>query len=410
MLARAVRALEDVGLLIRVDRPDLAGAIAEDRTVRIGPPPAPKTLQGQLGTPQHPGPRAPDVPAPLPPDTPVQRPVSDTNDSRANDAAPKAEEAKPTTPARDEAAAEGQTASQAKGAQGAVPATQGGRTVSGQWPAGGRTAAGQPPSDVSRETGDPRPETGDGQTPTVASAAPSPPSAHGNGETPNKRAASASPPPADGETADATRETGEGRRALPQRPPRADSHAGDEPPGEREVTDACPATAARDQPTAVAEPGEPTKADPGGANNSTAKGKPDAAFAPTSAYLDAVDMIVKHLGQALYPTREDMAIEGRKARPMQGPDEFEARERGCLLAAWSAVMELGIGPVELYRLEERAIKEAVATRRKRLRKPRGAWWRCWFNKHMQAHYGAQRWAQATRKVRAGIALGPPPGG
>ena len=118
-------------------------------------------------------------------------------------------------------------------------------------------------------------------------------------------------------------------------------------------------------------------------------------------------MLVRDIGKALYPTREDLVVEGRKARPTQGPDEFEARERGALTVAWSAVKTLGIGQVELLRLGERAVKEAGRTRRKRTNKPKGAAWMYWFNRHMESMVGAAEWTAARRKAKLQVASGPP---
>ncbi|MFZ1988883.1 MAG: hypothetical protein WAW96_03835, partial [Alphaproteobacteria bacterium] len=87
-----------------------------------------------------------------------------------------------------------------------------------------------------------------------------------------------------------------------------------------------------------------------------------------------------------------------------------AGERGEILGVWESVLATEIGQVELVQLEQRAVKEAERIRRKQTRKPRGAAWTYWMDKHMQAGLHAGRWLSVRRGRRwAGNASGPPPG-
>ena len=297
-----------------------------------------------------------------------------------------------------------------------------GRKGSRRRPESGRKVSGQRPTDVSRsrrKTADPRPETADRrpQTPPAASATPPPPAADGCGQTEGENLTAA----ASARASDPRPQTPQVALAAPA-PPAADrpsrdeqaatgdveadnGQAGNGQAGNGQARDAVPAAPAHHPPQADAdaEAGRPTEADPGGT-----KGHGEAeAFEPASACLDSLEIMVTSIGNALYPTREDLVVEGRKARPMQGPDEFERRERGALMVAWSAVLDLGMGQVELLRLHQRALKEANAVRRKRTNKPKGAAWMHWLNEHMAAAVGSDGWAQARRTAKFKLGSGPP---
>ena len=212
------------------------------------------------------------------------------------------------------------------------------------------------------ETSDVRPETGDGQTadpipdtPTAAAAAPTP-----------------APPTADGQTGgEQTGRLPDGTTSPPEPCGAQDVQPADPmpvdvptPPG-----DALPSAV----PTAVAEPLQPTEADPGQGPGRTAAG-PDMTW-HSEAY-------AKSVMAELYPTRQDLVEQGRRCAPPQGPDEFERRELACIVACFDKAL-FGIGQVEAMRLLEKAIKEAKATHRKRARKTRGRLWVYWINQHMR---------------------------
>jgi hypothetical protein len=363
LLARALRALEDVGLLARVERPDLADAVAHDRTVRIGPAPTPKTLAGQLGTPQHPGPRAPE-----------NKPTTPTT-------------AAPTTPhAGEEAAAEGQAQGAKAGGQDNHARTAEAAGDSGQWPDAGRPAAGPPPADVRRETS----RQGDGQTPKAASAAPSPLSAHGYGETGEKQeTATAAPAPADAPTGDAPQDTAQPGRAGPGDDPRPDGQAADLPTGDGQVsqagqtshpTGADPQAPGGPQGTSAApppaEPIKPTEADPGQA---AAVSRPRRQPADMGWHCEA---FAEQVLNVLYQTRDDLVSQGRRCTPPQAPDEFRQREMGCLARCFERGL-VGLDQIGAMRLIERSLKEARATHRKRAKTTRGRLWVYWFNHHVR---------------------------
>jgi len=352
-IKRAIKALIDVCLLERVQRPDIEAAIRADRTIL-------PVWDGQTDD-------APDVSG------------EEVNEAKQVDEAPAA--AGEETPA--------------------APPTEAadGRPVSGRRPADGRPAAGPRPGDV-------RQETRDRQTPPAAPAAPPPPTAHGNGQTGDfRQPAPAAPLPADGEPGDgqAPHSPLETADAPPGGTPTGDGGTrGDQTPGGQagateavQAGDAAPAAPTHHPPGA--EPDEPTEADPE-ASSPACEGA-EGFGGGESAYVEAIDVMVRDVGQALYPTREDLVIEGRKARPPQGPEEFERRERGALVVAWAAAVKLGLGPVEFMELHRRAIKEATTIRRKRTKKPKGACWRWWFNKHMEAAVGPAAWAKTVRMAR-----------
>ena len=266
------------------------------------------------------------------------------------------------------------------------------RKVSGGRPAGGRTPAGKRPA-RGRPAAVPRPdggrtpvnsETGDVQTRDVqtrdlqtattaaASAAPSPQplSAHGNGETlGDSETASARPPP-DPESGETS------RPSTPHEPPETEQAGNVETAattGPAASPDAQPPASPTTTPPSAGA-GEPTQADP-------ARGEAENMGARHA--VAAVEAMVDEIMAALYPTREDLWSEGRKAEPPQPADRFEARERGALASGIGRAMRR-LGQVGRVQLVEAGIAMAERVRRRRTRRPRGAVWLYWLGKHAGA--------------------------
>jgi len=120
--------------------------------------------------------------------------------------------------------------------------------------------------------------------------------------------------------------------------------------------------------------GEPTQADP-------ARGEAENMGARQA--VAAVEAMVDEIMAALYPTREDLWSEGRKAEPPQPADRFEARERGALASGIGRAMRR-LGQVGRVQLVEAGIAMAERVRRRRTRRPRGAVWLYWLGKHAGA--------------------------
>jgi len=361
LIGRALRALEAVGLLMRTAAPDWPEAIRRDVTIRVGQALSP--------------PRPPQKETTTPPTTPQAT------------TAPNGQE--PTT-------GEGDVAGEA---------ADGGdekRPLSGQRPDGGRTTAGRRPDDgrtraVGRETketeneqtGDGRPATGDdetrdGETLAPATAAPQSLSAAGNGR---------------------QEKNGDGSARLDGGQDK-ETQTGDGQPTERgqaETEDRRPALQTG-QADRRAEPAEPTEADPCPAGIAGDGGP----FNIPSAWPDSADVIACEVARLLYPSREDLVLQGRKCRPPQGAEEFERRELGAIRVAMAGVATV-LSQIELLAFRDRAMKMATATTRKRTRRPRGAVFLYWLNAHMRAAVGATRWeaARRTAKGTVGMAAGPP---
>lgn len=204
----------------------------------------------------------------------------------------------------------------------------------------------------------------DDQTPTSAPATPTPLSADGDGKpSPDKKTASASPRRQDASTGDET------ETDKPPRPPPVgvDATAG---------TQAAIDGHQRASPTtAPPRADKPTEADPPQATTSPRPQGPDMTWHGEKFAQQIVD--------TLYPTREDLVLQGRRGRPPQGPDEFHDRELGCIRRAWDDALA-GLGQAETAQLLRRSLKEATRTLKIRCKTTRGRYWRWWFGRHIAA--------------------------
>lgn len=242
-----------------------------------------------------------------------------------------------------------------------------------------RNRSGTQPGDVTRET--PDGQTADGQTPSAASAAPPPLPADGHGKTAEKRQPASQP---DGQTADKPQETATPSQAGPDVPQATDGHTAEpEAAGDQQAT-------APPQPTAV--PPQPTEADPGQAGTAS-----ETTRRPGHDGMSwHAETFAQQILAALYPTREDLVLQGRRAKGgPQGPDEFEARELGCFRDAFDQAL-VEMDQVEAMRLLTRSLKEAQRAHKVKCKSTRGRYWRWWFGQHMAA----------IRRERAG-GSGPP---
>jgi hypothetical protein len=118
-----------------------------------------------------------------------------------------------------------------------------------------------------------------------------------------------------------------------------------------------------------------------------------------------VDIMVDRIMELLYPTHDDLVLQGRRHLPPQGPDEFRACERGCLDTAWTAVALVGLPSIDMLRLVEKAERHAASTRREKCKTTRGRKWMMWLNYYMRDLVGP-RWQTARASARRG-ASGPP---
>jgi len=406
LLRRAMATLEDEGLLVAVPTPDIAGADARDAAIMPNIPPYTSC-------------RTDDDPNDSN-DSNDPNETNDPNDSNDSDDPHNSNDS--ATEIADEDEGQDEDQGEVEGEDEDDPGTPGEQNATGNLrgpkhdlkeqrdqrkdpseESQGVTSEslrlqnGSKPCDVIRETLDVRRETEDARrkTPPSASAMPPPLSADGFGcaEADEKRQT------ADVGHPDGRPETPDGSTIGPDGPP--DTPTGDMPTGHGNASDETGSgettTSEAERSTTEAEPIEPTEADPN-SGNGKGKGKGEQAFEHDEGYADQVDVVAREIAKALYPTRRDLVIGGRRKQPPQSPDEFERRELGSLVAAWEAVMALGIGQVELLRLGERAVQEAGKTRRKPSAKIKGACWRHWFNKHMAKEFGP-RWTAANRTAK-----------
>ncbi len=372
LVARALRALEGVGLLARLPRPDFQTAIAKDLTLQPD------------GTPQVEMPQMPKMPKM--PDTP-----DDPDDAENQDGSAEGEGT------GDGRAYDGENGQKAKETSRGPPGDSGRfQPPASRRPDGGRPVAGKPLGDV-------RQETGDGQTPPPpGSAAPSP-SAFGGTPDPETSAPAAPAPRADGETGDGRTADARGGdvRVTVHGDGSVDLETGEPPDAATGPQDGlCGQALQRASPT-TAPPiaDEPTEADPRGDEE-------------PSAWAWDTDALAAEIGHTLYPTRDDLVVGGQRCKPPQTAEQFQARERGCLTAAWDAVLALGLAGGQVAAVVESARKKAARLARKpasQFRRSRGAVWRYEFSAHMRAMVGV-RWPQANRGIRRRRELGREPSG
>jgi hypothetical protein len=337
LVDHAIQVLLQVGLLVWRTRPDFQEAIRVDRTL-----------------------------------APSYDPPDDPDDSLAND-----------VPAGIEATADDVPSGPRRRQRVRAQIKKAAKPRAKSRPASCPQPAGEPPTDIILDTGDGRRVTGDPKldTPAAESATPPPLSADGNGETEEERQpASAAPSPADVQTG------GEEQEASGDTQPQADVQH------EPEHHDGSHAIPGGTEPTA--EPLEPTEADPGQggtASNIPGRKGPDMAWHAES--------FAQQVMATLYPAHEDYILQGRLVHTgPQGPDEFQAREGGCILRAFEHAL-MGMDQVTALRLLTHSLKQAQETHRKKCRDTRGRLWR-----HLFGEYVA-----TIRRGRA-PASGPPPGG
>ena len=330
----AVRRLLAAGLLTEVDRPDFEGAIKADKTIEVSPrPPCPRRDQLEHGK------------------------FAAPNDSRADDAPQGAEAHANDRPEGREAPAQGNAMRTRKRA---LPADS--MAASGppggfrKVPESGGGTLDARQADVTRADEGP-------PTPPAAAAAPSPPSAHGNGQRADeKQPATAAPSPTDTPTADPPREDG----TL------TDGHASDEPTNDTAPGDSPPASTSTGQREAIAphqaEPSEPTEADPGQA--AAGGGPHPRQHADMSWHAEA---FAEQVVNALYPTHDELVLQGRRCTPPQAADEFRRRELACIAGCFDKALAAA-DQVGAMRLLQRSLKGAATTFRKRCKKTRGRVW------------------------------------
>jgi hypothetical protein len=372
-LGRAIRGLVKIGLLVRAKRPDFHDAIANDRTIRAGA--AEPATPGVKGEPPPEGEKG----AKERPSGAMRRRGHKSDRRRVSGVRP------------------------AGGRKLAGRRVDAGRTPGGRGPDAGRTPAGPGPSDVSESknqrqrdsqtTRQRDSQTGDPQTPTTAAAtaspSPQPLSAHGNGETSgDSETATARPAPApspDSQTSDLpTGEAGDTSRPAMPRQPAETNQGGDaetSDAGERQTAattgppaspDAQPrASPATTPPSEAAAAEGPRQADPAIADVELGAERHGAA---------SVEAFVNEMMAVLYPTREDLLTEGRKAEPPQSVERFEARERGALASGIARAMR-GLGQIGVVEMLSAGVKQAERLRRRTTRRPRGAVWLYWLARH-----------------------------
>lgn len=346
----AVRRLVAVGLLVEVERPDFEAAIRADKTIEVSPREAcPKRDRIRTDKLDDPKGRADDPAA--------------AGEAGADDPAASAGEATdPGESGRDR--------------RRALPADS--------------MAAGTPPEgfrkvpDPGGGTLDVRRSDGRRDTPpaSTAAAAPSPssPSADGYGRPQTEDTATApaapSPLPADTPTGDTPAADGQTSGTPTADSGTADAATTDAGTGQPEAGDAIAAAPALHPPKA--EPMEPTEADP---SRSLAGGQGRRVVADMTWHAPDFAEQVLH---TLYPTREDFVVQGRRCKNgPQSPDEFEARERGCLLRAFEVGL-VGVGQVDAVGLLTRSLQEASRSHKVRCKYTRGQYWRWWFGQYTAA--------------------------
>jgi len=368
----AVRELVRVGLLMEVDRPDFEAAIKHDRTIEVTPrAPCPTRERKRHGD------------------------LNDPSDGRANDA-PSGHQATPATPARDEAAAQGQSIGDL------APRRPRSRCLPRD-----QMAASGPFRNVPEKGGgtlDARLDTPNRQTPEAAAAAATPPClplpAHGSGcaEADNQTAPAAPSRTTDAQTADH---------------PTADGHTytlGIQPQDDGPVTitetqtsdggtvveiaapcHAVPATQAHQPAANDPNPPDPTEADPGQGQAASRR------TPPMSWHAEAWG---QQVFEVMHPTHEDVVAQGRLrikdgAPAPQGPEEF----RRCEIASYASTLTRALNWMsqpQALKLQQEALKLASQTLRK---KPRGTRGRLWG--------GMMRLYVRSIKATGGNASGPP---
>lgn len=398
LVRRSMAALMRVGLLERRPRPDFKRAMHDDRTIEVVPrPPCPQRERAAGdATPAAATPTAATTKESTKEETPYRKPTTPTTPTTATTATT---EAATTREQRGEPSSQHEHEAEAEAA--AKPAQRGA--------AGGNVGrmhddkSFRPPPDTGggtvyrrRQTGD---RHGDGTAAESAAPPPSPFPDPGYGKTEDLK------PEPDPGTAPAA------AAASPQASPSPDGNAGTDtavdapqaPPGTRNGHQGHDPAADRATGAGHAQPtAEPSESDSGSDSAHPTETDPGGRQArPSQAGEVHVDIMVQRCMELLYPTPDDLVLQGRKHQPPQNPIEFDACERGCFASAWTAVAMCGLDQVTLLRLVQRAEKEALATRRKKLRKPRGAAWRYWLNRHMEKDIGA-RWTAASRAAKLGL--------
>jgi hypothetical protein len=250
----------------------------------------------------------------------------------------------------------------------AGPPPANGQPPAGQRPDGGRPAAGIPPGHIKTlKTQDS--ETRDSQTPDTQTPTPaSPSSADGNGKTGRDR---------DSETA----------TALPLPPDNSQATVETEPPTSDEGTAYAPAGPcppldgqARASPTATPPIAEPPIAEP--------PRVPTEADPPSGqrlAIAEDAEQVAARIYLLLYPTREAVVMAARRGGSRGeaiAPEEFEAREIGCLRSVWGKVT--GGWPLATIEMVYRkAVKyaERIARRRRSPKKTNGAIFVHWLERY-----------------------------
>ncbi len=153
---------------------------------------------------------------------------------------------------------------------------------------------------------------------------------------------------------------------------------------------------------------KPTKADPGGSEGSGRKAAPpprsDLAAHRVPLIGDAWS-VAQAIVKAVYPTDarvyHHLRLSQRVSRAPGDPppdtvEQFIIREVAAVEHAWRAVESLNLGAQQMAILLGRANKEAatIGRRKTAFRKPAGASWQYWLNKHMAALVGEGRWTNA----------------
>ena len=235
-------------------------------------------------------------------------------------------------------------------------------------------------------------------------------SAHGDGECPEERETATATGHGNIEAQTGGRPTDDTAAAPTTDPPKPNSNGQPPPEGQPPTTGSDPPEGQTPTPTQMptgghsppcADADEPTVADPapgverpqkatvaaapGGSDSSRPPRDEGADRPPPGPVPPGIALDPQQMAGRVYATIYPGGTEEAAARHLrQRVGEFQAREMGTFCSAWANVLSLGLPDVQVAALYQRAIKEAEATARKRIKpkKSRGAVWVYWLNAHM----------------------------